>query len=101
MRVYELRGTRYFEITDGTPSKWLEQLGLGLTLWEGKFEHREDVWLRWCDKEGNVLPTGDKLAQQAQRRAQQLAEQLRTMGLIQRHSVNMLSKHLHALPYFL
>lgn len=81
MRVYELRGTRYFEITDGTPSKWLEQLGLGLTLWEGKFEHREDVWLRWCDKEGNVLPTGDKLAQQAQRRAQQLAEQLRTMGV--------------------
>ncbi|MGH2413303.1 MAG: Uma2 family endonuclease, partial [Microcystaceae cyanobacterium] len=23
--------------------------GLGLTIWAGKFEEREDIWWRWCD----------------------------------------------------
>ncbi|MHC5729932.1 MAG: Uma2 family endonuclease, partial [Nostoc sp.] len=32
LRVYELRGRRYFE----TSEIWLEQVGLGVTLWEGK-----------------------------------------------------------------
>ena len=72
LRIYELRGTRYFEMTD----TWLEQVGLGLTLWEGEFEGRGDVWLRWCDQEGNVLPTGDERAQQAQQRAEHAESQL-------------------------
>jgi Uma2 family endonuclease len=36
LRVYELRGRRYFE----TSETWLEQVGLGETLWEGEFEGR-------------------------------------------------------------
>ena len=84
LRIYELRGMRYFETTE----TWLEQVGLGLTLWEGEFENRQGVWLRWRDREGNVLPTGDERAQQAEQRAQQaeqraqiLAEQLRALGV--------------------
>ncbi|MBW4575063.1 MAG: Uma2 family endonuclease [Aphanothece sp. CMT-3BRIN-NPC111] len=91
LRIYELKGMRYFETTD----TWLEQVGLGLTLWEGEFEGRPDMWLRWCDREGNVLPTGDERAQQerqraeeaeqraehAEQRAQLLAEQLRALGI--------------------
>ncbi|MDM9381583.1 hypothetical protein QUB80_12815, partial [Chlorogloeopsis sp. ULAP01] len=34
----------------------------------------QDGWLRWCYQDGAVLPTGDE-------RAQQLAEQLRAMGI--------------------
>jgi hypothetical protein len=84
LRIFELRGTRYFEMAE----TWLEQVGLGVTLWEGGFEGKQDVWLRWRDLEGNVLPTGDELAQQAgqraqqaEQRAQQLAEQLRALGI--------------------
>jgi Uma2 family endonuclease len=84
LRLYELRGSRYVETTE----LWLEQVGLGLTLWTGEFEAREDVWLRWSYQDGNVLPTGDELAQQAENRAQQaenraqiLAEQLRALGI--------------------
>jgi hypothetical protein len=84
LRIYELRGRRYFE----TSQTWLEQVGLGLTLWEGEFEKRQDIWLRWCDKEGNILLTGDELAQQAkqvaeqaEQRAQRLAEKLRVLGV--------------------
>ncbi len=81
---------------------WLEQVGLGVTLWEGGFEGKQDIWLRWRDLEGNVLRTGDELAEQAGQRAQQagqraelaeqraeqaeqlaqqLAEQLRALGI--------------------
>ncbi|MBW4687033.1 MAG: Uma2 family endonuclease [Komarekiella atlantica HA4396-MV6] len=91
LRVYELRGRRYFE----TLETWLEQVGLGITLWEGQFEGRRDTWLRWCYQDGNVLPTGDERAQQAEQRTQQaeqrtqqaeqraqlLAERLRAMGV--------------------
>ncbi len=91
LRVYELRGRRYSETTQ----TWLEQVGLGLTLWEGEFEGRQDVWLRWCYRDDTVLPTGDESsqqaeqraqqaeqrAQQAEQRAQQLAERLRNMGI--------------------
>lgn len=84
LRIYEYRGRRYFE----TKETWLEQVGLGLTLWEGEFEGRQDVWLRWCYQDDNVLPTGDERAEQAEQRAQQaegraqlLAERLRDMGI--------------------
>jgi Uma2 family endonuclease len=77
LRVYELRGRRYFEMTE----TWLEQVSLGLTLWEGQFEGRQDTWLRWCYQDGSIVPTGDEQrASQAEQRAQLLAEQLRTMG---------------------
>jgi Uma2 family endonuclease len=84
LHVYELRGRRYFE----TSATWLEQVDLGVTLWEGKFENRQDIWLRWCDQNGTVLATGDERAQQerqraeqAENRAQLLAERLRAMGI--------------------
>ncbi|MEH1872804.1 Uma2 family endonuclease [Nostoc sp.] len=84
LRIYELRGRRYFE----TSENWLEQVGLGITLWEGKFEDRQDTWLRWCYQDGTVLLTGDERAEQERQRAEQaeqrtqlLAERLRAMGV--------------------
>ncbi|MFN6561490.1 MAG: Uma2 family endonuclease [Nostoc sp. ChiSLP01] len=91
LHVYELRGTRYFE----TSETWLEQVGLGITLWQGEFESRQDTWLRWCYQDGTVLPTGDERAEKERQRAEQerqraeqaeqrsklLADRLRAMGI--------------------
>ncbi|MEM7555475.1 MAG: Uma2 family endonuclease [Cyanobacteria bacterium P01_A01_bin.84] len=91
LRIYELRGMRYSQ----TSETWLEQVGLGLTLWSGEFEGREDSWLRWCYQDGTVLPTGDERAQAteqrvqaaeqrvqaAEQRAVTLATKLREMGI--------------------
>ena len=52
---------------------WFAKLNLGLTLWEGKFENWDDRWLRWCDRAGDVLPTGEELARR-------LAEKLPRTG---------------------
>jgi hypothetical protein len=61
--------------------------GLGLTLWQGSFEGVNTEWLRWCDREGEVLPTGEEKAalehQRAERerqRAEALLELLRSHG---------------------
>jgi Uma2 family endonuclease len=84
LRIFELRGRRYQERQE----TWLEQVGLGLTLWQGEFEGRQDTWLRWCDQNSVILPTGDERAEQAQERAEQaqeraqrLSERLRAMGI--------------------
>jgi hypothetical protein len=88
LRVWTIASGRYTELTSepgigqvGQPI-WLETIGVGLTLWEGKFE--EDVtrlWLRWCDRDGQVIPTGAERAATEQQRAERLAERLRAMGI--------------------
>jgi hypothetical protein len=74
----------------------LNAIGLGLTLWEGQFEEEVTrLWLRWCDREGTVIPTGAERAEaESQRaeaesqareierlRADRLADRLRSMGI--------------------
>ena len=54
---------------------------MGLILWQGEFEGRQDVWLRWCYQDGTLLATGDELAKVAEQRAAQLAERLRSLGI--------------------
>jgi hypothetical protein len=39
-----------------------------LTLWQGEYETLDAVWLRWCDMDGNLIPTGDERARQADAR---------------------------------
>jgi len=65
LRVWSISPVGYHELTavEGITSVgrsiWLAGVGIGLTLWEGQFE--EDVtrlWLRWCDQDGQVIPTG-------------------------------------------
>jgi Uma2 family endonuclease len=57
--VYELGfGKRYRPRKDYR----LPELGLSLTLWHGVFEGREDTWARWCDAEGQLIPTGEERA---------------------------------------
>lgn len=90
LQIFELRGRHYVEMTE----TWLEQVELGLTVWEGVFEAKQARWLRWCDAQGQLLLTGDEQAQferqraeqerqraeQERQRAERLAERLRALG---------------------
>jgi hypothetical protein len=102
LRVWKMMAGGYTEIT--TPvgiteiGEWilLEEIGLGLKLWSGKFEEEHTrLWLRWCDIYGEVIPTGAEAteferqrAEQERQRAEQsdqlarrLAAQLRSLGI--------------------
>ncbi len=77
LRLFELRGMQYTEMAE----PWLEQVRLGLTLWEGEFEGRHSTWLRWQGPDGRLLLTGDERAEQAEQRAERLAAMLRERGI--------------------
>ena len=108
LRVWKMSDKGYQELTSHKPiinpgeSVWLEEVGIGLMLWYGEFEGNiKRLWLRWCDQEGQPIPTGAESAeiyrqqaeierqrayyiQQAERerqRAERLAQKLREMGI--------------------
>ena len=67
LTIYRLRDLGY-ERQD-TPQ--FPPLKLGLTLWEGTFEGKHDIWLRWTDEYGVLIPTGKERADQERQRAEQ------------------------------
>lgn len=68
LRVFENHGGRYVELLEPF---LLRGIGLGLVLWEGEFEGVAATWLRWCDLDGNLLPTAVEVAERAQAEAAQ------------------------------
>jgi Uma2 family endonuclease len=67
LRVYGLHHEGYGLIPDNK----LPAIGLSLTLWEGSYVGVHTRWLRWCDRDGRLLPTGAELAEQERQRAEQ------------------------------
>ena len=68
LQVYGLHEGQYRRL----PDAWMESVGLGLTVWQGEFETKQyHRWLRWRDREGNLLLTGDEQAEQERQRAEQ------------------------------
>ncbi len=102
LRVWSIAPGGYTELTPPSGingighSVWLDAVGLGLTLWEGQFEEEVPrLWLRWCDRQGQVILTGAEgqeierqraeaerqRAEAERQRAERLAEQLRSLGV--------------------
>ena len=74
--------------------------GLGVRLWEGEYEGVRTVWLRWCDREGNVIPTGAELAEAERQRAEaerQRAEEEQRRAEAERARAERLAARLRAL----
>jgi Uma2 family endonuclease len=73
LRIWKRNGPVFDRIE---PGYWPE-IGLGLVLWQGTFERHTDTWLRWCDDEGAVIPTGEESTRRAAERIRELEEALR------------------------
>jgi hypothetical protein len=65
LRVFTRMPGRYEPVAPD----WLEDIGLGLRLWQGTFEGTKQTWLRWCDKAGKPIPTGAENAAREKQRA--------------------------------
>ena len=70
LQVFGLQGGKYERLDEA----WLPEVGLGLVLWHGVYESKEDTYLRWCDQEGNLLPTGEEATAREAERAEREAE---------------------------
>jgi Uma2 family endonuclease len=69
--IFKLIDGRYHEQTVNESRYWLAELGIGLGLWQGKFQGITRPWLRWYNSEGKWIPTE---AEKAERFAQRLRE---------------------------
>jgi len=78
LKVWALTAGQYVEMPEPF---WLQTVGLGLTVWEGEFEEQASTWLRWCDRDGKIIPTGAEGRDAERQRAERLAERLRAMGV--------------------
>lgn len=94
LRIYQLSGASYIEKLD----RFLPEVDLGLTIWEGKFGGSEAQWLRWVTPDGELIATGEEERERAERqtkraeleasraeqeakRAERLAQKLRELGV--------------------
>ncbi len=84
---FKLVGGCYVEqaIQSQNPRLWLDDLGIGLGIWEGAFDEVFSHWLRWCDRDGNWLQTDTEQAQlemgQMQAQLYQAARNLLETGM--------------------
>jgi Uma2 family endonuclease len=91
-RAFGLVMNRYQPLSLEQGRLWLEEVQLGLGLWQGEYQGIERLWLRWYDAAGDWIPTArirerreKELAQQQavqeRERAERLAARLREMGV--------------------
>ncbi|MBI4852556.1 MAG: Uma2 family endonuclease [Acidobacteria bacterium] len=77
LTIYGLQLGRYVRLNQ----TFFPDIGLGLCLWTGVFEGTESTWLRWCDRQERIIPTGKEAAETEKQRAEKLAAKLRELGI--------------------
>ncbi|MBP0019612.1 MAG: Uma2 family endonuclease [Cyanobacteria bacterium SBLK] len=62
LRGFVLQSGEYEELDLEEGRLWLEELGLGLGLWQGSYEGAEGVWLRFYNRFGDWISTANERA---------------------------------------
>ena len=75
LRVFKLMGLRYREIDIPEEKHWLEEIELGIGVWEGVYQGTFGKWLRWYDANDIWVPTPQEASEFERSRAE--SEQLR------------------------
>jgi Uma2 family endonuclease len=81
LRVFKLMGLRYEEMVISEERFWLEEIGLGVGVWEGVYQGTFGKWLRWYDDKNIWVPT----PQEASKSARLLAESARSRAESERN----------------
>ncbi|MGB5970136.1 MAG: Uma2 family endonuclease [Spirulinaceae cyanobacterium] len=71
LQAFRLEGTSYQPLLLPERKLWLEELGLGLGLWQGSFAGTTGLWLRWYDPQRGWIATPAERSQQEHQRAEQ------------------------------
>ena len=64
--AFQLKNNSYvaFPLSDLNQKRiWFKDINLGLTVQKGKYEELKGEWLRWYDKKGKILKTGQEKAE--------------------------------------
>lgn len=82
LKGYRLTQGHYEEIQPNERGwLWSEQLGAYLGVWEGVYRGRRYPWLRLYDQNGQLVPTAEERARQAEAELQRLRQALQERGI--------------------
>jgi Uma2 family endonuclease len=70
-RAFSLMPTRYQELELPENKLWIEDIQLGLGLWQGSYQGVEGLWLRWYTANGEWVPTEAERTEQERQRTEQ------------------------------
>lgn len=76
LRVFQLVATRFQEMTLSDEKVWLDEIQLGLGVWQGFYQDTQGLWLRWYDAQQNWIPTPVEKAEQEQQQRESAQQQL-------------------------
>jgi Uma2 family endonuclease len=71
LRMFRLTRKGYQEVKDHGGQLWIEEIELGIGLWQGEYLRPDWLWLRWFDRAGHWIPTPAEQLEQQQRRTAQ------------------------------
>lgn len=72
LEYYQLENGRYeLKQPDENGRHWIEEIGLFIGTWQGKKEERTGYWLRWWDRDSNLLPWAVEMIDMERQRAEQ------------------------------
>ena len=71
LRIFTLTSKGYQEVTNHGGQLWIEEIELGIGLWQGEYLHHNRLWLRWYDRAGNWIPTPEERVERETQRARQ------------------------------
>ncbi len=72
LEMYQLVAGFYQKIEPNERGHYaIPPLEVELGLWQGSYQNQEQLWLRWWDKEGNLLLIGSETAEVERHRAEQ------------------------------
>ena len=70
--MYELLAGRYQRMHPNDRGHYaIPPLQVEIGVWQGAYQNQTQPWLRWWDREGNLLLTGQERAEQEHQRAEQ------------------------------
>jgi Uma2 family endonuclease len=83
LELYQLDGNQEYQIQspDVNNHYWIPEMELYIGVWQGARENRNGNWLRWWDRQGNLLLWGFEAAHKERDRAERLAAQLKAAGI--------------------
>ncbi|MDJ0838997.1 MAG: Uma2 family endonuclease [Acidobacteriota bacterium] len=76
IRAYRWEADGYVQLVVPKKGLWLEEIQLGLRLWQGRYQDQIGNWLRFYDGNGKLLPT------EAEAKLQERAEKERLRAIL-------------------
>ena len=82
LEVYNLVNRTYRKLEPNERGNYLiERLQVELGLWQGNYQNQNQLWLRWWDRDGNLLLTGSERADRLAREKIDAVGRLQQLGL--------------------